>query len=298
MKKLGKIRKNEELIQLRLIDISERCIKNQDFVDAFCFNCNNIFKVKYQYLRTQFFINGKNWNCKACINKIHSDNGKKLIGDKNPFYGKKHNKNTKLKMEKSSKTRWNNTSQEIKEEIGEQMRLAFTNKHGGINPMKIESIKKIHQISINNFFNDKKRVQERRDKIIKTNIERYGIEFTTQLVKTTLARNSLEAREKRRLTFQKIYGVDTFFESQEFKKMKEENDWSVSKIEAEILSFIKGLGLNCSKKIIEKTEIDIYIPDLKIGIEYNGLFHHSDYRNKNIYRHYNKMMYWLSMSLL
>lgn len=60
--------------------------------------------------------------------------------------------------------------------------------------------------------------------------------------------------------------------------------------ELEIIEFIKSLGYNSSsdRKILNGKEIDIYIPELKIGIEYNGcLFHTEDY-GKDKYYHLNK----------
>ena len=46
------------------------------------------------------------------------------------------------------------------------------------------------------------------------------------------------------------------------------------------MQFIKSLGYNPSpnRKILNGKEIDIYIPELKIGVEYNGcLFHTEEY---------------------
>jgi very-short-patch-repair endonuclease len=65
----------------------------------------------------------------------------------------------------------------------------------------------------------------------------------------------------------------------------------ISGSELMILNFIKEnydkeIILN-SRKIIKPYELDIYIPDLKLAIEYNGLFWHSDkYKDKNY--HLNK----------
>lgn len=53
----------------------------------------------------------------------------------------------------------------------------------------------------------------------------------------------------------------------------------VSKNENEIFEYIKSLSnttiIQNERKIISPKEIDIYIPDLKIGIEYNGIYWHS-----------------------
>ena len=60
----------------------------------------------------------------------------------------------------------------------------------------------------------------------------------------------------------------------------------VSKAEKEIYNFIKS---NIEEEVIENLnildgkEIDIYIPDLKIGIEYNGLYWHSELYKENNY---------------
>ena len=64
-----------------------------------------------------------------------------------------------------------------------------------------------------------------------------------------------------------------------------------SKDEIEIANFItENLKIEIvenSKKIIKPFELDIYVPDLKIGIEYNGLYWHSD---KNQDYHLNKTL--------
>ena len=43
-----------------------------------------------------------------------------------------------------------------------------------------------------------------------------------------------------------------------------------------------------SRKIISPFEIDIYLPDIKLAIEYNGLYWHSDINGENINYHLNK----------
>lgn len=64
-------------------------------------------------------------------------------------------------------------------------------------------------------------------------------------------------------------------------------DWPVfsniskqSKEEIELVNFIKSIYpdeiLTNVKNILPKSEIDIYLPKLKIGIEYNGLYWHSE----------------------
>jgi hypothetical protein len=69
-----------------------------------------------------------------------------------------------------------------------------------------------------------------------------------------------------------------------------ENNFT-SKNQKEISDYITSLGiqvLNNHKKSLQGIEIDIYIPDLKIGFEYNGLFWHSEKMGKSKNYHLNK----------
>lgn len=53
-----------------------------------------------------------------------------------------------------------------------------------------------------------------------------------------------------------------------------------SKAEQEIVKFLESLGIEniikSDRKILNGKELDIYLPDYKLAIEYNGLFFHSD----------------------
>lgn len=66
--------------------------------------------------------------------------------------------------------------------------------------------------------------------------------------------------------------------------------FSTSNGENEVKKFIEGIYsgeiVYNNRKIID-SEIDIYLPELKIGFEYNGLYWHSEINKKSDY-HYNK----------
>jgi len=65
-----------------------------------------------------------------------------------------------------------------------------------------------------------------------------------------------------------------------------------SKGETEIKEFIESLGFNVVKgknrKLLDGKEIDLVIEDIKICIEYNGLYYHTEIMGKNINYHLNK----------
>lgn len=64
-----------------------------------------------------------------------------------------------------------------------------------------------------------------------------------------------------------------------------------STAEDELAKFIEQLGLNIirnSRTLIRPLELDIYTPEKKIAVEYNGLYWHSDAVGKSETYHYNK----------
>jgi len=75
-------------------------------------------------------------------------------------------------------------------------------------------------------------------------------------------------------------------------------DWEVfsnigkqSKEELELLEFIKNIykgEIKTNVRLFPKNEIDIYLPELNIGIEYNGLYWHSEKANRFKDYHFNK----------
>ena len=160
----------EELELYKLIDTSPRPIRGSDIVSFYCGKCGSVIESKISNILDSFKRVGKNQFCKACRIETNSEKGKSLIGDKNPFFGKKHSEETKDLIKKSSRSRWNNTPQEEKNKIGEDIRKAATEKYNG-NPMLNPEVKEIYKNSIKEFFSDEDRVAQRQEKIEKTNLE-------------------------------------------------------------------------------------------------------------------------------
>ena len=69
--------------------------------------------------------------------------------------------------------------------------------------------------------------------------------------------------------------------------------YNVSQAEIEIANFLNEKNvkvITSSRRVISPYELDIYIPDKKIAIEFNGLYWHSEAAGKDQTYHYNK---WL-----
>lgn len=100
-----------------------------------------------------------------------------------------------------------------------------------------------------------------KQKIKKTNLERYGCENPQQ---------NIDIKKKTKTTLVEKYGVTCGYHTCK--------DYHRSKGEVELYEFVKSMKVDArhnDKKVIWPMELDIYIPSLNIGIEYDGDYWHS-----------------------
>lgn len=108
-------------------------------------------------------------------------------------------------------------------------------------------------------------------------------------------RNDLTLRLKRKPTRYDIqkdlgYSIGTIIRYlQRFELEDEVEKFSnISYEEAQLTDYIKTLGLACevhNRQVLHPQEIDVYIADKRIGIEYNGDYWHSTHQKKDAYYH-------------
>lgn len=125
-------------------------------------------------------------------------------------------------------------------------------------------------------------------KMQQTNMDRYGVEFTTQLP---------DMQEKTKQTMLREYGVTHRSQLPEYcNKLKEWCDNNpekvfTSKSELEVLEWVRQYYPE-SKKYKDGThEIDIFIPNINLGIEFDGLYYHQEDRVGQKY-HIDKTKYF------
>lgn len=58
----------------------------------------------------------------------------------------------------------------------------------------------------------------------------------------------------------------------------------------DISTIYKGTIISNTRKVIKPLELDLYLPELKIAVEYNGTYWHSIKNNKNVNYHLNKSL--------
>ena len=98
-----------------------------------------------------------------------------------------------------------------------------------------------------------------------------------------------EVKKKSRNTMLEKYGVEYFTQSEEW--IPHSGISNVSKTEKELLDFItenyNGEIITSERMLLKPQELDIYLPDLNLAFEFNGLYWHSEL-NKDKKYHINK----------
>lgn len=123
------------------------------------------------------------------------------------------------------------------------------------------------------------KLQEIKDKKVKTCLENWGTENPNQ---------SEEIRERTKLTNLGKHGVEYFFQSNTFKEMSKDFTGSnKSDGELEVLEYVKSITdseiISGNKSILQGKELDMYIKDKNLAIEYCGLYWHSTKFRNNSY---------------
>lgn len=179
----------------------------------------------------------------------------------------------------------------------------------GGTPEKLEkrkntSLKKYHSESYSSSEECKKNNQEKygvdfpiqleevKFKVKQHHIEKYGVDHHTksieyqnkrrerQLAKSGVIHHSKtkEFKEKLRNTFLEKYGKDSIFHTEHFQKLISSNR-NFNTTENEIKDFLSSLGFsfNIDRSLLEGKEIDLLNNELKLGIEYCGLYWHHEF---------------------
>lgn len=208
------------------------------------------------------------------------------------------------------------------EDIKNKLKSFFMEKWGVDNPSKIKEVRDKAENTMLERFGVKYALQSKvlLDKLKNTNFIKYGNESFTKtesynliMKKLIFEKNSnivntddkkLLKLDKTEYTINCIKCQEDFIIQRQLWRNRNRNLQEiclvcnpivngVSKEEKNILFYIKEIynGEIVENYRLENKEIDIYIPSLKIGFEYNGLYWHSEL-NKNKNYHYDKMKFF------
>lgn len=264
-------------------------------------------------------------NTPACnqdvLNKMKSTNLER--------YGNENFRNTDEYLKKSNRTcqeKYGVDLNEVQSQEWFRNKVKSTNleKYGVESVLQSDEIKnKIKQTNLEKYGVEWfTQVPEFQEYVKQANLEKLGVEYTMQSpeIKEKIKQNNLEKygvewyfqqdafRYNYRNYFLELYGVQNPMKVKEISKRAKETTIkrygcfpvpqsvyiNSQKMEQDVTEFIKKYENNFSlikndRKILNGKEIDIYIPELKLGIEFNG-----DYWHSNVYKisnyHLNKTL--------
>ena len=182
----------------------------------------------------------------------------------------------KCKMEKNNLEKWGVENPFQLDSVKEKIKKANLEKFGVQNPSQNKQINKKIRESISKL--DKKSIKNKRES---TNLEKWGVKNVSQ---------SKEIKNKKEETNIKNW-VEKNTECNPVNKHQ-------SGKEILLLNFIKSIYTG---EIIQnfrtgRMEVDIYLPGLNLGFEFNGVWWHSDeYKEKNF--HLNKTKFLREMGI-
>lgn len=223
-------------------------------------------------------------------------------------YGFEHpskNEDIKDKIKQTNLKKWGVELPLQNIEIKDKMKINFIEKWGVDNPSKCESVS-----------NKKK----------KTNLENWGVEWSIShpdiknKIKTTTDINFFEKIKKTYINSNKVTLLSYSDGIIKFNCIKCNNDFEIktnllhqryfkneidiclhcnpidnkiSNGHNEVISFLNDIGIvNIevnTRSIINPYELDIYLPDYKLGIEFNGVFWHSELNKNKNYHNFKRL---------
>jgi len=188
----------------------------------------------------------------------------------------------------------------------EKKRQTSLNNYGVNNPNQSEIVReKIKQTNLERY-NVINPFQSElvKNKIKQINIDKYGTEYLIQAHITNFDKwDDVEFNKENFLTDEKHVKVKKmmeFFninESSCYARLKNleivyKSRSGTSRYEQEILEFLQELNITNiiqnTKQIISPLELDFFLPDYKLAIEFDGIFWHSEQMGKDINYHLNK----------
>jgi hypothetical protein len=223
-----------------------------------CDECSIEKELKYK-LYTSYGYSSGDWSCRKCKTK---KNNLEKWGVENPFQ---------------------------LEEVKEKIKITNLEKWGVENPSQNREINKKIKESISKL--DKEEINNKRSKTVSI---KYGVDNVAKLK---------EVKNKKTENSYKNWGVDLPIKNVDIKeRIKKTNlekwgkeictkcnpiDKHQSGKEIKLYNLIKSLynGKIIQNFKINKQEIDIYLPDLSLGFELNGIYWHSDkFKSKNFHK--------------
>lgn len=265
----------------------------------------------------------------GCENPFQSEEVKEKIKKVNlDRYGVEcpmHSEQIKEKFKKTNLERYGVEYPAQSKEIYDKVKKTNLEKYGVENLLKSEQFKeKVKKVNLEKYGVEHVMYSEHiKEKIKKTNLDRYGVEYPMRISKVknkfkdSLLNNNfpnvikyfadkettedfLKKNYNEKITviqLSKDTGVSITVVGKYIHKYGLEDyieyDCKVSQPEKDIVEYLTSKGITnivqSDRDILDGKEIDIFLPDYNVGIEFNGDYWHSELKRDKRY-HYDKSM--------
>lgn len=183
------------------------------------------------------------------------------------------------------------------EKVKEKIKKTVLEKYGVENVMNLPEIQArvkatmLEKYGVENYA----QTSEYRQKVIAANLKKYGVPYHQQKeihhFDIWIDRDKMVKLIESLAEKPTVYDLATYFNLKDITVVYDRmHDWHLddlvkwkpcrSHYEDEIIEFLSSLGITDlslnNRKVLEGQEIDIFIPDYRIGIEFNGDYWHSD----------------------
>ena len=218
------------------------------------------------------------------------------------------NREIRNKVKQTSLKRYGVDNPSKSDEIKNKIKETCIQKYGGVAPACNSDIHEKMEITNMERYGVRHSMQSSdiKEKLKKTNLERYGVEY---ILTNPLRDVFLKDREtfisfisetfEEKPTRYDIAEVLNYspasvskyihlFNAEDYVNMYPKNYFE----EDEIINILESFGITnyvrSERNILDGKEIDIYLPDYKVGIEFNGSYWHSEKNKSDKKYHYNK----------
>jgi len=306
------------------IFISELPLQSRQKIKVRCFHCKIEKDIVYSDYN-KITSNGEtNYYCSKCKQHKTKNTLQKKYGVDNVFQLEE----IKEKIKETCLEKYGVTHHLKNKEIQEIQKKTNKQKYGVEYLMQSEEIRgKSRETCLEKYGTD---ISSKSDKVkentIKNNLEKYGVEHTSQLenvkekIKTTKNKNILEKYKEFGIKEIKKNGIYIFncekghdFEISSvllYNRIKYEtilctkcnpvNSYNISGMQLQLQDFIKENYDNkiiiSDRTILKPYELDIYLPELKLAFEFNGVYWHNELNKSNDY-HYQKTIKCLEKNI-
>lgn len=271
-------------------NFEKEILKNK--VKLKCDYCGKCFeRKKSQIIRGRKIIQKDSCLDKKCISSKRYESNIKKYGVANPSQNKEirkkqeetlfknygvivpcKNKKIKEKLIKTNISLYGNKCSLHSEKNKIKTKKTWQNKYGVDHPFASAEIRKKIKETMNKKYGEYyTKTEDYRKKTKKTCLKKYGFDHSSK---------SNCVKEKRKKTNLKKFGFEFASQNQDIKNKifsKGNQRKNYGKTQNEIKEYIEIIsGLKFNSKMIDGKEIDIYNENLKLGIEYCGLWWHNE----------------------